>query len=189
MNIRRILTLLAVGALCAHPETTCAQRIFVTNFLSGTVGEYDAATGAPINTALVSGLDSPWGLALSGNKLFVVNESGTVGEYTTSGAVINASLISGLAVPPFGIAVSGGKLFVTDGATGTIGMYDAATGAAINRVPGFRTGFPDWYSCIRRNALCREFGRKFGQRDDWRVRCRHGGNNQQRPGFRTGRRA
>jgi DNA-binding beta-propeller fold protein YncE len=35
-------------------------HLFVTSFSDGTGGEYDAATGAPINTALVSGLNGPF---------------------------------------------------------------------------------------------------------------------------------
>src|SRR5260370_34635461 len=34
-------------------------QIFVTNFLDGTIGEYDAETSATINSALVSGLNVP----------------------------------------------------------------------------------------------------------------------------------
>jgi hypothetical protein len=131
VHTRRVLSVLAAcAALCAHPGITCAQ-IFVTNFVSGTIGEYDAVTGATINSALISGLDSPYGLALSGKNLFVVNEGGTVGKYTTSGATVNASLISGLTIPPVGIAVSGGNLFVTDLANGTIGEY-TTSGAVVN---------------------------------------------------------
>ncbi len=130
MNIRRTLSLLAVAAaLCAHPGTSCAQTIFVTDIINGTIGEYDAVTGVTINSTLVSGLDMPAGLALAGNRLFVANEGGTVGEYTTSGATVNASLISiGI---PVGIAVSGNKLFVVDRANGTIGEY-TTSGAVVN---------------------------------------------------------
>ena len=47
----------------------------------------------------------PWGIAVDGSDLFVVNNgNGTIGEYTTSGAVVNASLISGLN-DPMGIAI------------------------------------------------------------------------------------
>jgi PEP-CTERM motif len=49
---------------------------------------------------LVSGLTFPGAIAVSGDKLFVVNPfANTVGEYTTSGATVNASLISGLNNP------------------------------------------------------------------------------------------
>lgn len=64
-----------------------------------------------MNASLISGLTTPFGIAVSGSDLFVVNtgtilsNNGTVGEYTTSGAPINPALISGLASYPYGIAV------------------------------------------------------------------------------------
>ena len=67
-----------------------------------------------MNASLVSGLNGPTGIAVSGSDLFVANYStGTIGEYTTSGATVNASLVSGLN-DPYGIAVSGSNLFVTN---------------------------------------------------------------------------
>lgn len=111
--------------------TARSAELFVTNVLNGTIGEYDAKTGATIDGALISGLSSPIGLGLSGNKLFVVNrDTGTVGEYTTSGATVNASLISGLSIP-LGLAVSGGKLLITDAGNGTIAEY-TTSGALVN---------------------------------------------------------
>ena len=80
-------------------------HVFVTSFTLGTIGEYDAATGAAINPSIVTGLDFPNGIAVSGNDLFVVNHNGTIGEYTTSGATVNASLIT-FVDNPFGIAVA-----------------------------------------------------------------------------------
>ena len=59
------------------------------------MGEY-TTSGATVNASLVSGLYSPYAIAVSGSDLFVVNFFGnTVGEYTKSGAVVNASLVSG----------------------------------------------------------------------------------------------
>ena len=55
----------------------------------------NATTGATINAALVTGLNDPFGFAVSGGDIFVVNDAtGVVSEYTTSGATVNASLIS-----------------------------------------------------------------------------------------------
>ena len=50
---------------------------------NGSVGEYDATTGAAINANFIpTGLNFPSALALSGNNLFVANENiNTVGEY------------------------------------------------------------------------------------------------------------
>lgn len=136
MKIRLILIpLAACGALCAMPETTSAQ-IFETNWNNGTIGEYDAATGAPINPSFISGLNVPVGLTISGGNLFVTNygagAGATIGEYdAATGALINPSFISGLHGPA-GVTISGGDLFVANYDGGTIGEYDAATGAAVN---------------------------------------------------------
>ena len=76
----------------------------VDSFSGGTVGEYTTA-GATVNASLISGLNAPIGIAVSGSNLFVTNyNAGTIGEYTTSGATVNASLITGLS-NPFGIVV------------------------------------------------------------------------------------
>ncbi len=84
-----------------------------------------------MNAALISGLNSPFGIAVSGADLFVANlGNGTIGEYTTAGATVNAALISGLN-QPFGIAVSGSDLFVANGGNGTIGEY-TTSGATVN---------------------------------------------------------
>ncbi len=56
-----------------------------------------------MNASLVSGLDHPNGIAVSGSNLFVTNGN-SIGEYTTSGAVVNADLVSGLQ-GPWAIAV------------------------------------------------------------------------------------
>src|SRR5712692_9297705 len=130
MNMRLILTgLVASAALCAMPGTTRAQ-IFVTNFDTGTIGQY-TTSGVPVNPALITGLSGPVGIALSGGNLFVANgNGGTIGEYTTSGATVNPALVSGLN-SPFGIAVSGENLFVTNFFTGTIGEY-TISGATVN---------------------------------------------------------
>src|SRR3984957_12001897 len=96
--------------------------IFVTNNDSetNTVGAYTAA-GTTLNAALVSDANGPWGIAVAGSVLFVVNRgANTIGEYATSGATVNAALIKGLSEPAF-IALSGANLFVTNESGGTIG--------------------------------------------------------------------
>ena len=60
-----------------------------------------------MNAALISdsGLNEPFGIAVSGSDLFVTNSIiGTVGAYTTSGATVNAALISGLSVQNLAIS-------------------------------------------------------------------------------------
>ncbi len=68
---------------------------------NGTVAVYDAVTGGVVNASFITGLNSPLGLAISGNNLFVANfGSGTVGEYdATTGATINANFVTGLNGP------------------------------------------------------------------------------------------
>lgn len=103
MNIPKSIQLLALPLLLT--ATVNAQNlIFVSNDGANTVGEY-TDSGATVNASLITGLNFPAGLAISGTNLFVANgESGTIGEYTTSGGTINATLISGL-TSPTGIAV------------------------------------------------------------------------------------
>ena len=112
-------------------------NLWVTSEGSGTIGQYNATTGAAVNAALVSGLNDPFGIAVSGGNLWVANQSGngTIGEYNaTTGAAINASLVSGL-TSPLGIAVSGGNLWVANHSSGTIGEYNATTGAPASPMP------------------------------------------------------
>ena len=72
------------------------SNIFVTNFTTGTVGEY-TTSGGTVNAALISGLDGADGIATDGTNLYITNAlGGTVSEYTTSGVLVNAALISGL---------------------------------------------------------------------------------------------
>ncbi len=84
-----------------------------------------------MNAALISGLATPYRIAVSGSDLFVTNAGNdTIGEYTTSGTTVNASLISESG-GPFGIAVSGSNLFVANAGNDTIGEY-TTSGATVN---------------------------------------------------------
>lgn len=59
-----------------------------------------------MNASLITGLNEPYGLAVSGSDIFVANHgTGTIGEYTTSGSTVDASLVTGLS-GPFGIVVT-----------------------------------------------------------------------------------
>src|SRR5689334_15926082 len=90
--------------------TPVEANLFVASLGDGTVGEY-ADSGAPINPTLITGLDTPIGLAVSGNFLYVTSrDAGTIGKYTITGQTVNAALVSGLSTP-IGIAVSGNNLF------------------------------------------------------------------------------
>jgi hypothetical protein len=103
--------LIAGAAFWAIPRIANAH-LYVTQGPSGHgfVSKYDAATGVPIDANFITGLGSPNGIALLGNKLFVASyTSGTVGEYDAStGAAIDASFIMGL-TEPVGLAVKSQK--------------------------------------------------------------------------------
>jgi hypothetical protein len=129
--------LLAIVLGLLSSNAARADTILVTNEGAGTVGAY-TTTGATVNASLITGLNNPIAIAVSGSDVFVVNAgSGTIGKYTTSGATVNASLITGLKNPE-GIAVSGSNLFVVSAfpATpvqefGSIGEY-TTSGATVN---------------------------------------------------------
>jgi hypothetical protein len=108
---------MVIVALSVVPGTAHGQ-IFVTNGGNGSpgagsVGKYDATTGATLNAALVTGLSNPIGIAVSGSNLLVANNlTGTIGEYdATTGATINAALVAGLNKPQC-VVVSGTNVFV-----------------------------------------------------------------------------
>lgn len=111
------------------------NTLYAANYSSGTVGTYDATTGAAINSSLIAGLASPYGIALDGGYLYVVLPgSDSVGKYdAATGAVINSSFISGVS-SGFGIAIANGSIFVAnfDYQDYRVGKYDLSTGAAIN---------------------------------------------------------
>src|SRR5260221_1762400 len=105
--------------------------LFVANFGFGTVGKYDASTGEAINANFITA-GFPTALALSGNRLFVLDATGSVREYNaTTGVAINANLITQLSAPS-GLAAQSNTLFVANFGSSTVGKYDASTGEAIN---------------------------------------------------------
>jgi WD40 repeat protein len=125
--------------------------LFVANTANGTIGSYNATTGAPINANFITGASG--GIAVSGNTLFVAGGgasagTGTIGEYDAStGTTINAKFITGLTAPRT-VAVSGNTLFVTCNSsgppgsilTGIVSAYNATTGEVIkaNFITGLR---------------------------------------------------
>jgi hypothetical protein len=103
---RALCTLLiGVATLWAMPRSARAQ-LYISQapgiqLNDGTVGKYDATTGAAIHANFIQG-NAPTGLAVSGNNLFLANTFGgsTVGEYDANkGNVINANFITGLNGP------------------------------------------------------------------------------------------
>src|SRR4051794_4831743 len=99
-----LLSGLLAPALFAALSATAQSQLYVPNQGDGTVGKYDAATGAAINASFISGLEGgAAGVALdcSGN-LYVASgrPNGIVGKYdAASGAAINASLVTGVEYP------------------------------------------------------------------------------------------
>jgi hypothetical protein len=141
---RRSREELLVGLLVAFTATPAdAQVLLVVNGNVapnpnsgpnlGTVGAYDAVTGATINAAFVDltqGLYLPNGIARGGaNRLFVGNIAG-INEYDlTTGATVGA---------PLGTTSTSAQVQVDDhnhlfgSGANSIAQYDATTGATIN---------------------------------------------------------
>ena len=153
------------------------RDIYVANYGTGTIGEY-TTSGAVVNASLVSGLNDPNGIAVSGSNLFVANYgNGTIGEYTTSGAVVNASLVSGLSGPN-GIAVSGSNLFVTNHRQPARLANTPRRGQRVNASLVSGLNDPDGIAVSGSNL----FVTNARQRHDWRIH-HVGGNGERLPGL------
>jgi len=119
------------GTINAEPNylTTSGSILYVTT-QNGTVDKYNAGNGTLIKSGLVTGLNGPYGIAVSGSNLYVANFNiDTIGEYNAgNGTAVNASLVSGLS-SPWGIAVTAApnSALLTITATGT--ATPAYTGA------------------------------------------------------------
>ncbi len=104
--LRTLMTATALPGQCLID--TAQAQIFVGSqggAYGENIGEYTLA-GATINASLITGLNSPAGLALSGEDLYVANYGvGTIGEYTTAGATVNTSLVPGALDYPWGVLV------------------------------------------------------------------------------------
>ena len=78
-----------LGLLANHAAH--ADLILETNAI-GTIGEY-TTSGATVNAALISGLNAPIGIAVSGSDLFVTNNFGnTIGEFSNQHIVLGRQL-------------------------------------------------------------------------------------------------
>jgi hypothetical protein len=100
---------------------------------NGTIGVYNASTGAAINASLVTGLPNVGGIALdSSGHLFVVILN-HIAEYNAStGAVINSQFITNLGLGACVALDGAGHLFVTQQYYNSVAEYNASTGALIN---------------------------------------------------------
>ncbi len=73
MNILKTIQLIALALTCSLAATLKAQNVlYVANYANNTIGEY-TDSGSSVNASLITGLDGPVGLAISGNDLFVAN--------------------------------------------------------------------------------------------------------------------
>ncbi len=89
MKTTKVLYGIALG-LTLGLATTLKAQIYVGNSGTGTIGEYNL-NGTTINASLISGVEYPTSIAISGTNLFVANSaSGIIGEYTTSGATVKS---------------------------------------------------------------------------------------------------
>lgn len=86
----------------SNPEglALSGTNLYVDNYSTGTIGEY-TTSGSTVNSALISGLNTPRGSpAVYGNNLYVTAfGGGTVGEYTLTGGTVSSAFISGFNSP------------------------------------------------------------------------------------------
>jgi hypothetical protein len=76
------VVLITCTAVWAMPSRANAQ-VYISLIADGVVSEYDEVTGQLVNANFITGLSGPNELVLSGDNLFVANESdGTVGKYS-----------------------------------------------------------------------------------------------------------
>lgn len=117
---------LVLFALTCHGES---GEIFVANAQTGVIGKY-SASGRPLNTNLITGLQAVEGIAIDGDGFLYVTTVDSIRKYTVSGRPIGRKLISGLC-SPWAIALDGkGHLFVAN-YCGSIGEY-TTTGDTVN---------------------------------------------------------
>jgi hypothetical protein len=93
---------------------------------SGVVGEFTPTGGVSI---LISGLDSPDAVVVSGSNLYVGFESGPeINAYSTAGTLESNPLIAGIgSYGTNALGVSGNKLYVVNGG-GAVGKYSTSDG-------------------------------------------------------------
>lgn len=106
-----------------------------------TIGEY-TTSGALVDPLFINGLTDPFGIAISGNDLYVAEGglgSGRIGKYTTSGEPIDPSLIDGLDFA-FSVVVTGSPNGVPESfptlwlALPVLGLFAAARFGSLRKV-------------------------------------------------------
>ena len=83
------------------------SNLFLVNTETNSVSQY-STSGALVHADLITGLQNPYGITVSGSNLFVACDWGPshVGEYTTSGGAINPYLMSTGSID-YNVAVAG----------------------------------------------------------------------------------
>jgi hypothetical protein len=127
-----------------------ASNIYVANFNSGNVFKYNFS-GTQLNTLSTSNSNgsanpNPYGLAISGDTLFVSQATTGTGANTIKGYSLTTlsstptlTITSGLNVPS-GLAVSGNTLYVANNGGGNILTFNATTGASTGTLVSGLTG-------------------------------------------------
>ncbi len=121
------------GFSYAYGLAVSGNTLYVASEYGGTVGTYNAKTGAPINTNFITGLSYPSALVVSGNNLWVSNlYTGVIGEYnaTTGAPVTGSSIVA--PCEPTAMAFSGSNLLIACPSYDAISEYNTSTGVAIN---------------------------------------------------------
>jgi hypothetical protein len=146
-NMGITLSGLVVAALALTATSAQAQdNLYVSDLYGDTgISEY-TPSGTPVAKPFISGSDvnSPFGMAISGDTMFVSNyNTDTISTYNaTTGAALNTSLITGVGLnQPAAILLAGSNLYVANigGSStpnnGSIYEFNALTGAMIGTGP------------------------------------------------------
>ena len=119
-----VLALLVL--LNSQSSTASAQNIFVSNYGTGTVSEFDPS-GNLITNSFAPGLNYPYGLAFdrSGNLYVGNTDNNTVSEFNSGGNLIRTISDPGLSTP-YGLAFDGsGNLYVANYYGDTVSEFDS----------------------------------------------------------------
>lgn len=109
-------------------------NLYVDNDDAGTISEYNATTGTLINASFASGLGSLEGMVISGNNLFVSNNS-VIDEFNLTTGALESSISP--AGEPSGLTISGNDLYVAN-FNGTIEEFNI-TGTTLAKLSSLST--------------------------------------------------
>jgi sugar lactone lactonase YvrE len=130
--MRRIVFLGAfvfLSALAPPPATADIIYEVSGGTNNGSVGAY-YTNGTAINTALLTGLSDPVGIAAdSAGNLYVTSAATTIAKYSSTGTLLNSSFITGLLYPDQ-MTIASGNLYVASQGINAIGKYPLAGGTA-----------------------------------------------------------